>query len=393
MPNIALQPLQLSSIQFEPVSFDEENRTVVFNASDESEFERMDWYSYSRYRMYLEHSVSSIDLGRVKNAACMFLEDHRQAVDFELGKVVEAKIKSKTLQLTVKLHPDEKGERYFQRLKNGTQSPTSVGARPIKLQLVEKAEFKVDPITGNKTQTKLALMKAVEWELMEYSAVPVPAISASGVENKSLYTESELITCSIDNDPGFEHLKELPGGLSEDKPPVKKVVQKTNKGKKNMDYTELTEDQLIEQLTAATATIEKLESERNKDAVVTNALQEQMTLLHQQVGTLAAQNQETVLRSQYNDLQALAINLKSEGKLTVPEFEKFFNAENFTALTAEHGDVRLSSVGAYLEAVKDRQPILTMNSQLDGRLGGTGEKPKNEKLDQAKLKMEQSWQS
>lgn len=394
---LQIEPLQIQALANEPESFNVDDRTATFLASDETPVDRYDWWTGQQYKLIFDHSKDAINLNRVTTGSCMFLQDHWDSQSSELGKVKTAEIKSKQLFLTVKFHPDDMGERYLQRVNNGTQSATSIGALPTELRVIDKAQYEIDPDTGRKKQIKPATLKATKWELMEYSAVSIPAIPNSGlVENQKEQKSQRLFTCSIFGDTGFELTNVTGGdtGLGMGNPPGNFSNPIQLKGTKKMSqFEQLSDQEKIEMLEAQTAEIEALKATAEKQQAVNDQNSEQITLLHSQFQTL--QNDAIVSKreQQINQLRSQAESLFSDGKLTKLEYDKFFSDDAVSSYTATHGDIKLESVGEYLKAASDRQAMLVTGLKLDGRLNQFDEQPpEREEMKEARVSIENAWQ-
>lgn len=141
-----------------PASLNEEERTVTFIASTGARGLRRSWRG--DYYEELEVSEAAIRLGRLQNGA-PFLNSHGSwDVSNVLGVIVKAWIENALLMVTVRFSQREEVEPIFQDIKDGILCHVSVGYNVHEYQITEKLG-------------ELEVMRAVDWEPMEVSIVPM----------------------------------------------------------------------------------------------------------------------------------------------------------------------------------------------------------------------------
>lgn len=204
---IELPTLHLFGTAANP-TVDEDKRTVTVTASDETAVARFSWMQ-GYYMLRLSHTPKAVDLQRIKNGVCMFLEDHRASADYELGKVVSAKLENKQLRATIKLNDTEKAERYLSKALQGTEAGNSVGIDIYETKVIEKAQYEEDE-DGYKRLTKPALIEATKWSLLELSSTTIPANPNAGMSADEIaaFEAAPKRSVILYGDTGYENVTE-----------------------------------------------------------------------------------------------------------------------------------------------------------------------------------------
>lgn len=142
----------------QPASLDVEARTVTFIASTGARGLRRSWQG--DYYEELDVSETSIRMGRLQNGA-PFLNSHGSwDVSDVLGVIVKAWIENALLMVTVQFSKRADVEPVFQDIRDGILRHVSIGYRVYEYVVSEK-------------QGELDVRRAVDWEPMEVSVVPM----------------------------------------------------------------------------------------------------------------------------------------------------------------------------------------------------------------------------
>lgn len=112
----------------------------------------------------LEISADAIDLGRVSRGVCPLLDTHNQyEINSVIGAISNVRIEGAQLIGTLTFSDTDRGREIEQRVANGELRAISIGYHVTKWQITATDE--------NEHET----WRAVAWELLEASLVPVPA--------------------------------------------------------------------------------------------------------------------------------------------------------------------------------------------------------------------------
>lgn len=142
-----------------PDSYDAEARTVEAVLSAGSAVRRF------YFTEELEISPEAIDLGRVTGGICPLLDTHNQfELDAVIGRVLSVRIEGAELIGVLQFSDTDTGRAIEARVAAGELRAISIGYRVTKWQITT-----VDEETDHET------WRAVAWELLEASFVPVPA--------------------------------------------------------------------------------------------------------------------------------------------------------------------------------------------------------------------------
>ncbi len=146
------------SLAVTPESYNPDARTVDAVLSAGSPVRR---YYFTEE---LEISAEAIDLSRVTGGICPLLDTHNQyTVDAQLGRITDVRIEGGQLIGTLHFNDTDAGRAVEARVAAGELRAISIGYRVTKWQITATDD------TDHET------WRAVAWELLEASLVPVPA--------------------------------------------------------------------------------------------------------------------------------------------------------------------------------------------------------------------------
>ncbi|EFO32124.1 phage protease [Roseibium sp. TrichSKD4] len=179
-------------------TLNEEDRTVEVIWATEAPVKR---YSYSEgyYMEVLSMETSAIRMERFENGMSLLDSHFNWSMDDRIGTIVPGSIRFEDGKghATVKLSRKQMAEDLLQDLRDGHPFPVSVG---YKIHRYEKSEGE---------DGELPTLKAIDWEPMELSAVPIPADAGahSRSEDRETYecdvirhVQEEAADAAIDNE-------------------------------------------------------------------------------------------------------------------------------------------------------------------------------------------------
>lgn len=172
-----------------PASLNEEKRTVKVQYASEEPCLRFDWWLGSYYEI-LAIGESNVRLGRMKSGAPA-LNSHRSRDLVDVVGVVEPEDVT-TTECTVRFASDEGSEPVYRKVKDGIIRNVSVG------YVVHKYQDITEP--GAEVRT----LKAVDWEPMEVSFVPIPADPNAGVRSNTEKNTCIILAAEADNTKGAD---------------------------------------------------------------------------------------------------------------------------------------------------------------------------------------------
>lgn len=153
-------------VGFTGQSYDQATRTVDAVFSVGARVKRWGYYEE------LEISATAVDLTRVLQGQCRFLDAHNQwEMKAVLGVVENARIETGALAGRIRLADTDSGRQAEGMISRGELTGISVGYFVRKWQLVEILDDDVH------------VWRAVDWELLEVSLVAVPADPSAGVRS------------------------------------------------------------------------------------------------------------------------------------------------------------------------------------------------------------------
>ena len=143
----------------------------------------------------LDHSPSSVDMGRILGRAPLLL-DHDPAQ--QIGVVESARIDAdRTARAVVRFSKSARGEEIFQDVVDGIRSLVSVGYRIHKLETEKRSD-------GSEAQ------RAIHWEPLEISLVAIPADASVGVGRSEPLAEPPIIEVVETRSPIMSQVIEVP---------------------------------------------------------------------------------------------------------------------------------------------------------------------------------------
>ena len=148
----------------------EENRTVELSFSSEEPYER-----YWGIEI-LDHSITSVNMDRLNNAAPLLFNHDRDVV---IGVVEYAKIESRRGVALVRFGNSEKAKEVFSDVVDGIMKNVSVGYQINEMELTSKSD-------GVETY------RVTNWQPFEISIVSVPADQSVGVGRSNELEEQEI---------------------------------------------------------------------------------------------------------------------------------------------------------------------------------------------------------
>lgn len=148
----------------------EENRTVELSFSSEEPYER-----YWGVEI-LDHSITSVNMDRLNNAAPLLFNHDRDVV---IGVVEYAKIENRRGVALVRFGNSEKAKEVFSDVVDGIMKNASVGYQINKRELISKSD-------GVETY------RVTNWQPFEISIVSVPADQSVGVGRSNELEEQEI---------------------------------------------------------------------------------------------------------------------------------------------------------------------------------------------------------
>ena len=148
----------------------EENRTVELSFSSEEPYER-----YWGVEI-LDHSITSVNMDRLNNAAPLLFNHDRDVV---IGVVEYAKIENRRGVALVRFGNSEKAKEVFSDVVDGIMKNVSVGYQINEMELASKSD-------GVETY------RVTNWQPFEISIVSVPADQSVGVGRSNELEEQEI---------------------------------------------------------------------------------------------------------------------------------------------------------------------------------------------------------
>ena len=148
----------------------EENRTVELSFSSEEPYER-----YWGIEV-LDHSITSVNMDRLNNAAPLLFNHDRDVV---IGVVEYAKIENRRGVALVRFGNSEKAKEVFSDVVDGIMKNVSVGYQINEMELTSKSD-------GVETY------RVTNWQPFEISIVSVPADQSVGVGRSNELEEQEI---------------------------------------------------------------------------------------------------------------------------------------------------------------------------------------------------------
>lgn len=194
--------VQLRKASFAPNSYDEKSRTVELLWSTGAQVRRYDWLRYEEYIEELSLDPKNIRMDRLNSGAPLLNTHRRYGLDDVLGVVEKAWVGEDGARSLVKFSQRADVEPIVKDVRDNIIRNVSVGYVVHKYERI-KAE----------KEGGLDTLRAVDWEPMEISLVPIGADKGAGVRSEE---SAVKYSCTIQNRAAPEEVKmdeELkPGG-------------------------------------------------------------------------------------------------------------------------------------------------------------------------------------
>ncbi len=187
-----------SAVMVRAGTFNEAERTVEVIWSTGAKVKRYDWGKDGWYMEELSMDPKAIRLGRFQSGMSLLDTHDGYSMASRLGAVVRGSVRIEhgEASATVKLSRNALGEQIFQDLKDEIPVPISVGYRV----------HKYEKSTGEEGQ--MPTYRAIDWEPMELSAVPIPADAGahSRSEPQEAYEVEIETRGAVENEPKGEEI-------------------------------------------------------------------------------------------------------------------------------------------------------------------------------------------
>jgi phage head maturation protease len=165
-----INALHTRAASFSPSSVDDSARTVELVWTTGAAVRRYDWHADAYYEEVLEVSPEAIRMDRLASGAPLLL-DHYASTSQQVGVVESARIENGQGFATVRFSKRKEVEGVWQDVKDGIIRSVSVG-------------YKVHRYEKEKGDDGTRTYRAVDWEPLEISLVPVPADAGAGVRSE-----------------------------------------------------------------------------------------------------------------------------------------------------------------------------------------------------------------
>ncbi|MCO5238862.1 MAG: Mu-like prophage major head subunit gpT family protein [Chitinophagaceae bacterium] len=172
--------------QFDVQTFNESERTIEVVFATEAEVVRNSWDG--RFIEILDCRESSVRLERINSGGPVLNNHSRWSLEDQIGVVVRAWIAGKQCRALVKFSTRQEVAGLVEDIKNGVIRNVSVGYRVYKYEVKE----------GKKDE--ISTYRALDWEPMELSMVPVPAdFKAQTRADDIRFYDAEIINSNFSN--------------------------------------------------------------------------------------------------------------------------------------------------------------------------------------------------
>jgi hypothetical protein len=173
MKKISL-PTMSRAIPIAPESLDDKARTVKLSFGTGARVLRSDFWTGDQYIEELSMDPAHVRMARFQSGSSPLCKDHNSySLDGMLGVIRAASIENGELICDAQFSAREDVEPYYQDVKAGIIRNASVGYRIYKMQDVTQPEDKVK------------VLRAIDWEPLEGSLVPVGADAGAGVRSQN----------------------------------------------------------------------------------------------------------------------------------------------------------------------------------------------------------------
>jgi len=163
-------PMQHRGAMFVPATVNEESRTAELVWTTGASVTRMDWMSGERYSEALDMSPEAVDMTRLNGGAPLLNSHRASTLADQIGVVERAWLDGNEGRATVRFSSRPDADAIFRDVKDGILRNVSVG-------------YSVDEYKVTKRDGQPDEWRAVRWQPMEISLVPVGADAAAGVRD------------------------------------------------------------------------------------------------------------------------------------------------------------------------------------------------------------------
>jgi len=165
--SVTRRELPMQSRAAEVRTVNEADRTIELIWSTGARVSRTDWWSGKRYEEELSLDPAHVDLGRLRSGAPLLNTHGAYDLRDIIGVVERAEVDGKQGTALVRFSERDDVEPIWRDVKSGIIRNVSVGYRVRKFEITEE-------------EGKPTLYRAVDWEPMEISLVPIPADAGAG---------------------------------------------------------------------------------------------------------------------------------------------------------------------------------------------------------------------
>lgn len=160
-------PIQYRHVEVRGDSLNKESRTIGLSFSSEEPVERRDFFG--PYREILSHDSKAVRMNRLQDGAPLLFGHNSRDIGSLIGVVQGAKIEDKRGIATVRFADSDAGNQAMSLVEQGILRNVSVGYQIHRMQVTEGDDNSPDEY------------RAIDWEPVEISLVPVPADPTVGI--------------------------------------------------------------------------------------------------------------------------------------------------------------------------------------------------------------------
>lgn len=209
MPGIVRRRLEENHVRaaLDVTTFNESDRTVEVVFATEAEVVRYGWDG--KYIEVLDCNETSVRLERLNSGAPVLDNHSAYSLKNQIGVVVRAWVSANECRALLRFSDRDDIAGIIQDIKNGIIRNVSVGYR---VYIYEQ---------GEQAKDEAPTYRALDWEPMEISMVPVPADYNAGTRNESRFSEVQIIIKEKANNTTMaEEHKERGAEQQQPTPPV-----------------------------------------------------------------------------------------------------------------------------------------------------------------------------
>jgi Hypervirulence associated proteins TUDOR domain/Caudovirus prohead serine protease len=383
-----------------------EDRVVSMSISSAQRVTRYDWERWEPFEEELSHDPKHVRLDRINNGICPLLFNHWR--DDQRGAIISANFDGKRGTAEAKISRSDKGEQLLLDLQDGIAKGVSIGYRVYEYEVVSEAEYETE---GRYQRIKkMAVYRAIDWEIYEVSICTMPADITVGVGRsyelepnpvKGLFLSAKDERADVEDLAVGDWVKwQASGGTARGK--IEQIVtngKATPKPKGNpingtkdnpaylcsvyKETDDVWKDSGVRTVHRASALskINPLNTASKKmDETELEQMRSQLDTLSNQVGNLSKQIEEKdkeianlrrtqTVKDKYNALRQRGEALVNEAKLSSAEFRDIFNDFSDTDIdrllraNIHECDGELNSIEFYLNKSGKRTPLLNLESR------------------------------